>query len=114
MKYFVNDTEVTETEYNRIMREHELDVPVKFTMRDVIKYNEPKAPMQRKVVKVTAAPKATYTAGKKSKIDQAIEIVASMNGSSKDQIVSTLMVKLGGITKGNATIYYTKALAKGA
>ena len=90
MKYFVNDAEVTETEYNRIMRE------------------------QRKVVKVTAAPKATYTAGKKSKIDQAIEIVASMNGSSKEQIVSTLMVKLGGITKGNATIYYTKALAKGA
>jgi len=112
MKYFVNDVEVTEIEYNRIMREHELDVPVKFTMQGEIKYNEPKITNQRKVVKVTT-PVAKYTAGKKSKIDQAIEMVASMKGSSKEQIVATLMINLGNITKGNATIYYTKALAKG-
>jgi ribosomal protein S24E len=114
MKFFVNDVEVTEIEYNRIMREHELDVPVKFTMQGEVKYNEPKAAKQRKAVKVTTAPTATYTAGKKSKIDQAIEMVASMKGSSKERIVATLMVNLGNITKGNATIYYTKALAKGA
>jgi hypothetical protein len=32
---------------------------------------------------------------------------------TKDQLITQLQLKLGDITKGNATIYYNKAIARG-
>jgi hypothetical protein len=51
----------------------------------------------------------------KSKIEQATEIVNELKGTlTKDQLITQLQLKLGDITKGNATIYYNKAIVRGA
>jgi hypothetical protein len=81
--------------------------PVEYiTAKTVAKPAKPTKKMPKKVV--------TNVSSGKSKIDQAIEIVNELKGSlTKDQLITQLQLKLGDITKGNATIYYNKAIARG-
>jgi hypothetical protein len=112
-KYFFNDVQVTQAEYRAHMSESRVDVPAKFHMTSPVEYitakteAKPTKKMPKKVVtKVTSG---------KSKIEHAIEIVNELKGSlTKDQLITQLQLKLGDITKGNATIYYNKAIARGA
>jgi len=111
-KYFFNDTQVTESEYKDLMSGSKVDVPAKFHMTKPVEYITEKTvregkKMPKKVV--------TNVSSGKSKIEQAIEIVNELKGSlTKDQLITQLQLKLGDITKGNATIYYNKAIARGA
>ena len=111
-KYFFNDAQVTLEEYNELMAGSRVDVPAKFHMTKPIEL------LTEKVVKeVTKMPKKVVTnvSSGKSKIEQAIEIVNELKGSlTKDQLITHLQLKLGDITKGNATIYYNKAIVRGA
>ena len=111
-KYFFNDVQVTLEEYNELMAGSRVDVPAKFHMTKPIEL------LTEKVVKeVTKMPKKVVTnvSSGKSKIEQAIEIVNELKGSlTKDQLITHLQHKLGYITKGNATIYYNKAIVRGA
>ena len=111
-KYFFNDAQVTLEEYNELMAGSRVDVPAKFHMTKPIEL------LTEKVVKeLTKMPKKVVTnvTSGKSKIEQAIEIVNELKGSlTKDQLITQLQLKLGDITKGNATIYYNKAIVRGA
>ena len=108
-KYFFNDAQVTEAEYKELMAGSKVDVPAKFTMSKPVEYVDPKAPKKKLPKKVV-----TQVTSGKSKIDQAIEIVNELKGVlTKDQLITQLQLKLGDITKSNATIYYNKALARG-
>jgi len=110
-KYFFNDAQVTEAEYKERLSGSTVDVPAKFQMTKPVetvteKYVKEVKKMPKKVV--------TNVSFGKSKIEQAIEIVAELKGTlSKDQLITQLQLKLGDITKGNATIYYNKAIARG-
>ena len=111
-KYFFNDVQVTEAEYRAHMSESRVDVPAKFHMTSPVEYITEKT-----VKEVKRMPKKVVTkvSSGKSKIEQAIEIVNELKGSlTKDQLITQLQLKLGDITKGNATIYYNKAIARGA
>ena len=111
-KYFFNDAQVTLEEYNELMAGSRVDVPAKFHMTKPIELLTEKA-----VKEVTKMPKKVVTnvSSGKSKIEQAIEIVNELKGSlTKDQLITQLQLKLGDITKGNATIYYNKAIVRGA
>ena len=111
-KYFFNDAQVTLEEYNELMAGSRVDVPAKFHMTKPIEL------LTEKVVKeVTKMPKkvVTIVSSGKSKIEQAIEIVNELKDTlTKDQLITHLQHKLGYITKGNATIYYNKAIVRGA
>ena len=111
-KYFFNDVQVTEAEYRELMSESRVDVPAKFHMTSPVEYittktvAKPTKKMPKKVI--------TNVSSGKSKIDQAVEIVNELKGTlTKDQLITQLQLKLGDITKGNATIYYNKAIARG-
>jgi hypothetical protein len=111
-KYFFNDAQVTEDEYKDLMSGSKVDVPARFHMTKPVEYVTEKT-----VREVKKMPKKVVTkvSSGKSKIEQAIEIVNEMKGSlTKDQLITQLQLKLGDITKGNATIYYNKAIARGA
>ena len=111
-KYFFNDVQVTEAEYKVLMSESKVDVPAKFHMTKPVEYASAKS-----VKEVKKMPKKVVTkvSSGKSKIDQAIEIVNELKDSlTKDQLITQLQLKLGDITKGNATIYYNKAITRGA
>ena len=111
-KYFFNDAQVTEAEYKELMSGSRVDVPAKFHMTKPIEYVTEKS-----VKEVTKMPKKVVTkvSTGKSKIEQAIEIVNELKGTlTKDQLITQLQLKLGDITKGNATIYYNKAIVRGA
>jgi hypothetical protein len=111
-KYFFNDAQVTEAEYKELMSGSRVDVPAKFHMTKPVEYitaktvEKPTKKMPKKVV--------TKVSSGKSKIDQAVEIVNELKGTlTKDQLITQLQLKLGDITKGNATIYFNKAIARG-
>ena len=111
-KYFFNDAQVTEEEYKELMSGSKVDVPAKFHMTKPIEFVTGKT-----VSSVKKMPKKVVTnvSSGKSKIEQAIEIVNELKGSlTKDQLITQLQLKLGDITKGNATIYYNKAVVRGA
>ena len=111
-KYFFNDVQVTEAEYKVLMSESKVDVPAKFHMTKPVEYASSKP-----VKEVKKMPKKVVTkvSSGKSKIEQAIEIVNELKGTlTKDQLITQLQLKLGDITKGNATIYYNKAITRGA
>jgi len=111
-KYFFNDAQVTEEEYKDHMSGSKVDVPAKFHMTKPIEYVTEKT-----VSSVKKMPKKVVTnvSSGKSKIEQAIEIVNELKGTlTKDQLITQLQLKLGDITKGNATIYYNKAIVRGA
>jgi len=111
-KYFFNDAQVTLDEYNELMAGSKVDIPARFHMTKPIEL------LTEKTVKeVTKMPRKVVTKVSlgKSKIEQAIEIVNELKGSlTKDQLITQLQLKLGDITKGNATIYYNKAIVRGA
>jgi hypothetical protein len=111
-KYFFNDAQVTEDEYKDLMSGSKVDVPAKFHITKPIEYVTEKtvSPVKKMPKKVV-----TKVSSGKSKIEQAIEIVNELKGSlTKDQLITQLQLKLGDITKGNATIYYNKAIVRGA
>ena len=110
-KYFFNDAQVTEAEYKELMSGSKVDVPARFHMTKPIEYVTEKSVKEAKKM-----PKKVVTnvSSGKSKIEQAIEIVNELKGSlTKDQLITQLQLKLGDITKGNATIYYNKAIVRG-
>lgn len=110
-KYFFNDAQVTEAEYKELMSGSKVDVPARFHMTKPIEYVTEKSV---KEVKAMAKKVVTKVSSGKSKIDQAIEIVNELKGTlTKDQLITQLQLKLGDITKGNATIYYNKAIVRG-
>jgi hypothetical protein len=106
-KYFFNDVQVTHEEYKQLMAGSKPDVPAKFVMTKPVEYikDAPKKLPKKVVTKVSTG---------KSKIDQAVEIVNELkNTLTKEQLITHLQLKLGDITKGNATIYYNKAITRG-
>ena len=110
-KYFFNDEQVTLDEYKARMSESKVDVPAKFHMTKPVEYIDKTA---TKTAKKMPKKVVTKVSSGKSKIDQAIEIVNELKGTlTKDQLITQLQLKLGDITKGNATIYYNKAIARG-
>jgi len=122
-QFFFNDAEVTEEVYNELLngvREPEAPSRTFHIVKD-IDHVEPKVKTYKggkivtpKIAKIAKAkPTTVANANGKSKIDQAIEIVKELKDSLlKEQIITTLMLKLGDITKGNANIYYQKALVR--
>jgi len=111
-KYFFNDVQVTEAEYKDLMSGSQPDIPAKFHMTKPVEYITDKS---AKTAKRMPKKVVTNVSSGKSKIEQAIEIVNELKGTlTKDQLITQLQLKLGDITKGNATIYYNKAIARGA
>jgi len=111
-KYLFNDVQVTEAEYKVCMSESQVDVPAKFHMTKPVEYVTAKT--VAKAAKKMPKKVVTKVSSVRSEIDQAIEIVNELKGSlTKDQLITQLQLKLGDITKGNAAIYYNKAIARG-
>jgi hypothetical protein len=106
MRYFFNDIEVTEAEYKELMSKSTPDVPAKFTMSAPIEKVDPKT--KRKPKKSVAKPASSGV----SKIDQAIELFKNNQGLTDAQFITLFQMKLGGISKGNASIYLKKAKAR--
>ena len=102
MRYFFNDLEVTETEYKDLISKSTPDVPAKFVMA---------VPVEKAVTKPKPMPKrsvAKPSSSGSSKIDQAIELFTSNQGLTDAQFVTLFQLKLGDISKGNASIYLKK------
>ena len=102
MRYFFNDVEVTETEYKELISKSTPDVPAKFVMTSSVVKVDPKTkPMPKRSV---AKPASSGS----SKIDQAIELFKNNQGLTDAQFVTLFQLKLGDISKGNASIYLKK------
>jgi hypothetical protein len=102
MRYFFNDVEVTETEYKELITKSTPDVPAKFVMA---------VPVEKAVTKTKPVSKksvAKPASSGASKIDQAIELFTNNQGLSDAQFVTLFQLKLGDISKGNASIYLKK------
>ena len=106
MRYFFNDVEVTEAEYKELISKSTPDVPAKFVMTAPIVKVDPKTKSKPK--KSVAKPVSSGT----SKIDQAIELFKNNQGLTDAQFITLFQMKLGGISKGNASIYLKKAKAR--
>jgi hypothetical protein len=102
MRYFFNDVEVTETEYKDLISKSTPDVPAKFIMAVPVVKVEPKT--KSKLKKSVAKPASSGA----SKIDQAIELFKNNQGLTDAQFVTLFQLKLGDISKGNASIYLKK------
>ena len=102
MRYFFNDVEVTETEYKELISKSAPDVPAKFVMTSPVVKVDPKTkPMPKRSV---AKPASSGS----SKIDQAIELFKNNQGLTDAQFITLFQLKLGDISKGNASIYLKK------
>ena len=102
MRYFFNDVEVTEAEYKELISKSTPDVPAKFVMTAPIVKVDPKTkPMSKRGV---AKPASSGS----SKIDQAIELFTNNQGLTDAQFITLFQLKLGDISKGNASIYLKK------
>ena len=102
MRYFFNDVEVTETEYKELISKSTPDVPAKFVMTSPVVKVDPKTkPMPKRSV---AKPASSGS----SKIDQAIELFNNNQGLTDAQFITLFQLKLGDISKGNASIYLKK------
>ena len=102
MRYFFNDVEVTEAEYKELMSKSTPDVPAKFVMTAPIVKVDPK--IKPKPKKSVAKPASSGA----SKIDQAIELFKNNQGLTDAQFITLFQLKLGDISKGNASIYLKK------
>jgi len=102
MRYFFNDLEVTETEYKELITKSTPDVPAKFVMTVPFEkaVTKPKPMLKRSVAKPASSGS--------SKIDQAIELFMSNQGLTDAQFITLFQLKLGDISKGNASIYLKK------
>lgn len=106
MRYFFNDVEVTEAEYKELISKSTPDVPAKFVMTAPIEKVDPKTkPKPKKAVAKPASSGA-------SKIDQAIELFKNNQGLTDAQFITLFQLKLGAISKGNASIYLKKVKAR--
>jgi hypothetical protein len=100
MKYLFNDVEVTKEKYEALCNGV-------INAESIVEETKEEVAPARKVIT------RKVTSSGKSKIERACEIVAELDGKlTRDQIITQLMLSLGDITKGNATIYYKKALSK--
>jgi hypothetical protein len=106
MRYFFNDVEVTEAEYKELMSKSTPDVPAKFVTTAPIEKVDPKT--KRKPKKSTAKPVSSGA----SKIDQAIELFKNNQSLTDAQFITLFQLKLGAISKGNASIYLKKVKAR--
>lgn len=102
MRYFFNDVEVTEAEYKEMISKSTPDVPAKFVQVIPNVKVEPK--VKTKPKKSVAKPASTGS----SKIDQAIELFKNNQGLTDTQFITLFQLKLGAISKGNASIYLKK------
>ncbi len=102
MRYFFNDVEVTETEYKELISKSTPDVPAKFVMTSPVVKVDPKT---KPVPKRSVAKPASSGS---SKIDQAIELFTNNQGLTDAQFITLFQLKLGDISKGNASIYLKK------
>ena len=102
MRYFFNDVEVTETEYKDLISKSTPDVPAKFVQVVPNVKVEPKTKFKLK----KSVAKPAYSGS--SKIDQAIELFKNNQGITDAQFITLFQLKLGGISKGNASIYLKK------
>ena len=102
MRYFFNDVEVTEAEYKELLSKSVPDVPAKFVQVIPNVKVEPKTKVKPK--KSVAKPVSSGS----SKIDQAIELFKNNQGLTDTQFITLFQLKLGAISKGNASIYLKK------
>ena len=102
MRYFFNDVEVTEAEYKELISKSVPDVPAKFVqvVPNVKAEPKPKAKSKKSVAKPASSGS--------SKIDQAIELFTGNQGLTDAQFITLFQLKLGDISKGNASIYLKK------
>lgn len=106
MRYFFNDVEVTEAEYKDLISKSTPDVSAKFVQVVPDVKVEPKTkPMPKKSVAKPASSGA-------SKIDQAIELFKNNQGLTDVQFITLFQLKLGDISKGNASIYLKKVKSR--
>jgi len=108
MRYFFNDVEVTEAEYKELISKSTPDVPAKFTMTAPIVKVDPKTKTKPKPKKSVAKPASSGV----SKIDQAIDLFVNNRGLTDAQFITLFQLKLGDISKGNASIYLKKVKAR--
>ena len=102
MRYFFNDVEVTEAEYKELISKSTPDIPAKFVMTaPVVKVDPKTKPKPKKSVAKPASSGA-------SKIDQAIDLFKNNQGLTDAQFITLFQLKLGAISKGNASIYLKK------
>ncbi len=106
MRYFFNDVEVTEAEYKDLMSKSTPDVPAKFVMTAPVEKVNPKTKPKPK--KSVAKPASSGV----SKIDQAIDLYKNNQGLTDAQFITLFQLKLGAISKGNASIYLKKVKAR--
>ena len=104
MRYFFNDVEVTETEYKELISKSVPDVPAKFVQVVPNVKVEPKTKTKPMPKKSVAKPASSGS----SKIDQAIELYKNNQGITDAQFITLFQLKLGDISKGNASIYLKK------
>jgi hypothetical protein len=106
MRYFFNDIEVTEAEYKELISKSTPDVPAKFVQVIPNVKVDPKTKFKPK--KSVAKPVSSGS----SKIDQAIELFKKNQGLTDTQFITLFQLKLGAISKGNASIYLKKVKAR--
>lgn len=104
MRYFFNDVEVTETEYKDLISKSTPDVPAKFVMTAPVVKVDPKTKTKSMPKKSVAKPISSGA----SKIDQAIVLFKNNQGLTDAQFITLFQLKLGAISKGNASIYLKK------
>jgi hypothetical protein len=102
MRYFFNDVEVTEAEYKELISKSVPDIPAKFVQVVPNVKVEPKSKPKPK--KSVAKPVSSGS----SKIDQAIDLFKNNQGLTDTQFITLFQLKLGDISKGNASIYLKK------
>lgn len=100
MRYFFNDVEVSKVKYDELCNGVG-EVPVA-TPRVVAPVVTPKV-AKREVTNVVKAKKGT-------KISQVVEMISANKNADKALTIVNIMNMLD-VTKGNATIYYNKAMA---
>ena len=125
MKFYFNDVEVTQDEYNRIMEQHALDSelaangvgespiqPAKVVTKPRIK-SKAKAKAKPYVSPTKAIEKAKEAApkAKGSKTDMAASIIARIGKENKGACIEAIMAEFG-TNKGNASCYYFNVLKK--
>lgn len=121
LKFYFNDVEVTEAEYNQIMEQHARDSELGASTGDsppvqpakVINKVKSRARAKPYVSPTKAIEKAKEAApkAKGSKTDIAAGIIARIGKESKNGCIEAIMAEFN-TNKGNASCYYFNVLKK--
>lgn len=112
MKFFFNDVEVSQDEYNRLCKEGAEAAEMAEKAKAQREAMPVKAPKSRKVAKMPAPTVVAEVPKKGEKTKVAAEAMARVGVQDKTGCIAAIMEALN-VTKANATCYYANVLKKG-